>query len=391
MANATGLGLALTSPHPYETRGKVYDSSRDSTFLRKSTEVPHSPPPCNGALRVRLLHMERTWPARSDGSPFTALPPIKKEYPVHHRRLWSTPFSCSSSSLSSERSDHRDFSALPYDVMARIAATFAHLNLQTASLVCRSWRDALRPLREAMLFLRWGKRFKHGRGGVRPNLQKALDSFLKGAARGSTLAMVDAGLVYWEMGKREEAITLYRRAAELGDPVGQCNLGISYLKAEQPNPKEAIKWLCQASVNGHTRAQYQLALCLHQGQGMEQNLPEAAKWYLRAAEGGYIRAMYNASLCYSFGEGFVKSHRQAKKWMKRAADRGHSKAQLEHGLCLFSEGEMMKAVVYLELATRAGETSAAHVKSVILQQLSTTSRDRAMLLADTWRALPSCR
>lgn len=55
------------------------------------------------------------------------------------------------------------------------------------------------------------------------------------------------------------------------------------------------------------------------------------------------------------------------------------------------EGDMMKAVVYLELATRAGERAAAHVKNVILQQLSATSRDRAILLADTWRALPSSR
>lgn len=56
---------------------------------------------------------------------------------------------------------------------------------------------------------------------------------------------------------------------------------------------------------------------------------------------------------------------------------------------LGQEGEMMKAVVYLELASRAGETAAARVKNVILQQLSGTSRDRVMQLADNWRALPS--
>lgn len=81
-----------------------------------------------------------------------------------------------------------------------------------------------------MIFLKWGKRFKHGRGGVKANLNKALDSFLKAAARGSTLAMVDAGLIYCELGKKEEGIALYRRAAELGDPTGQCNLAIAYLQ-----------------------------------------------------------------------------------------------------------------------------------------------------------------
>lgn len=56
---------------------------------------------------------------------------------------------------------------------------------------------------------------------------------------------------------------------------------------------------------------------------------------------------------------------------------------------LGQEGDMLKAVVYLELATRAGETAANHIKNVILQQLSATSRDRVLVLADNWRALPS--
>lgn len=55
------------------------------------------------------------------------------------------------------------------------------------------------------------------------------------------------------------------------------------------------------------------------------------------------------------------------------------------------EGDMMNAVVYLELATRKGETAASHVKDVILQKLSPSSRDRVMLLADKWLPLPSSR
>ncbi|KVI05772.1 F-box protein At1g70590 [Cynara cardunculus var. scolymus] len=336
---------------------------------------------------------DRTWPNRSEASHFLTLPfPIKNPIRKHENTSKSTGIQQFRPSSSSRRSDqHRDFAALPNDVLTKIAANFSLPHLQTASLVCKSWRDGLRPLREAMLFLRWGKRFKHGRGGVKPNLEKALESFLKGAARGSTLAMVDAGLVYWEMGKKEEGVALYRKAAELGDPAAQCNLGISYLQAEPPNMKEAVKWLYQASVAGYVRGQYQLALCLHRGGGMNQNMSDAARWYLRAAEGGYVRAMYNVSLCYSLGMGVSQNHRQSRKWMKHAADHGHKKAQFEHGLALFSEGQMMKAVVYLELAGRGGETAAAHVKNVILQQLSPPSRERAFRLADTWRALPSSR
>lgn len=79
-----------------------------------------------------------------------------------------------------------------------------------------------------MLFLHWGKRFKQGRRS-----DKALNSFHKGAAKGSALAMVDAGLMYWGMGRKDEARVLYRQAAELGYSVGQCNLGISYLEGKK--------------------------------------------------------------------------------------------------------------------------------------------------------------
>nr|GEV57279.1 protein floury 1-like [Tanacetum cinerariifolium] len=48
--------------------------------------------------------------------------------------------------------------------------------------------------------------------------------------RGSTLAMVNAGLVYWEIWKKDEGVRTYKRAVELNDPAGQCNLGISYLQ-----------------------------------------------------------------------------------------------------------------------------------------------------------------
>lgn len=45
--------------------------------------------------------------------------------------------------------------------------------------------------------------------------------------------------------------------------------------AQPPNEKEAVEWLYQASIAGHVRAQYQLALCLHRGRGADCNLQEA--------------------------------------------------------------------------------------------------------------------
>ncbi|GJY50398.1 RNA-directed DNA polymerase, eukaryota [Tanacetum coccineum] len=75
------------------------------------------------------------------------------------------------------------------------------------------------------------------------NVEKALDSFLKGATRGSKLAMLDTGLVYWEIGNKDEGVRMYKRATELGDPVGQCNFGISYLQGWETNEALIIQIL----------------------------------------------------------------------------------------------------------------------------------------------------
>lgn len=88
--------------------------------------------------------------------------------------------------------------SLPFDVMQRIAGSFSWHDLWSATCACKTWNKALAPLREGMLFLHWGKKFKHGHG-VAKNLDKALQSFTKGAVRGCAAAMVDAGLLLWEL------------------------------------------------------------------------------------------------------------------------------------------------------------------------------------------------
>eukprot|EP00249_Psilotum_nudum_P024205 c29121_g1_i1 orf=381-1739(+) len=285
-----------------------------------------------------------------------------------------------------ERTDdsRADFSSLPFDILLRIAGSFSWPNLWFTSRVCRSWNQALAPLREAMLYVHLGKKFKHGRGGVARNLDKALEWFLKGAFRGCAAAMVDAGLLLWEMGRRCEGMDWYRRAAELGDPAGQCNLGLALLQ-EPSNPAEAVKYFHRAALAGHLRAQCSLALCFQQGRGVEASPSKAACWYLKAAEGGNARAMHNVALCYSKGEGMPRNRREARRWMKHAALAGHRKAQYDYGLTLFSEGDGGYALVFLELATRAGETAATHLRDALLEELSPKMRAHAIACADKWQ------
>lgn len=44
---------------------------------------------------------------------------------------------------------------------------------------------------------------------------------------------------------------------------------------EPPDPKEAVKWMYKSANSGFVRAQYQLALCLQHGRGIERDACEA--------------------------------------------------------------------------------------------------------------------
>ncbi|KAM5567972.1 hypothetical protein ABKV19_015841 [Rosa sericea] len=228
------------------------------------------------------MSKQTIWPARSDGSRFTAFPLLKanggRSRHHHHK---SSFWKHSPRTVSTSSSSRYDFSDLPQELVAKIGASLSYHSLKTASLVCKSWCEALRPAKESMKFLTWGKQFKHGRGDFKPNVDNALKMFLKAAELGSTKAMVDAGLIFWERGDKDKAFPLYRKAAEAGDRNAQGNLGMWYLQVEPPNPKEAVKWLYLGSFQGHVRAQYQLAICLYQGRGADRNMKEA-NYHLRS-------------------------------------------------------------------------------------------------------------
>ncbi|XP_037485973.1 F-box protein At1g70590-like [Triticum dicoccoides] len=286
-----------------------------------------------------------------------------------------------------------DFESLPPELLHRALSAVGAADVSAASRACRSWRDALQPLREAAALHAHGRRLKHGSAvpagldgeGRKAARQSALGLFKRAARLGSAAAMVDAGLMCWEEGQREEAVGYYQAASELGHPVGMCNLGVSYLEADPPQAEEAVRWFYPAASAGNVRAQYNLALCLQNGKGIKRNQREAAKWYLRAAEGGNVRAMYNVSLCYGFGEGFTQDPVRAKKWLQLAADCGHRKALYESGIKLCAAGDKVRSLMYLELATRLGESAASHMRDVILESLSPAIAQRALSDADRWR------
>lgn len=169
---------------------------------------------------------------------------------------------------------------------------------------------------------------------------------------------------YDQRGNMEEAVKLYRQAADRGNADAQYNLGVSYEKGEgvSKNLLEAVKWYRMAAEQGKASAQYNLGLCYRHAKGVAQNLSEAARWYSRAAEQGQASAQCNLGSCYEKGEGVSQNDVEATKWYQRAANQGLAIAQYNLGICYeFGRGvskDLVEAARWYRLSADQGDEDA---------------------------------
>jgi localization factor PodJL len=84
-----------------------------------------------------------------------------------------------------------------------------------------------------------------------------------------------------------EAMSLYRKAANAGHIRAMHNLGVLLSARESPQDySEAAVWFARAAQAGLTDSQYNLALLYERGLGVEQDLSRAYLWYRAAGRGG---------------------------------------------------------------------------------------------------------
>jgi hypothetical protein len=89
-----------------------------------------------------------------------------------------------------------------------------------------------------------------------------------------------------------EAANWFRRAAELGNPVGQTGIG----------------YMCWS------------------GEGVSRDYRQAVDWFQRAAEQNFALAQSNLGVLYESGHGVPLSYAEAYKWLTLAAKNGHTKS-----------------------------------------------------------------
>lgn len=90
----------------------------------------------------------------------------------------------------------------------------------------------------------------------------------------------------------------------------------------------AFKEFKEDADKGIPQAMAPVAVMLHLGQGVKQDLKQALSWYRKAAEKGYEAAMANVGMMYYKGAGTIQSDIQAYAWLDVAS---YMRGGREHG------------------------------------------------------------
>jgi TPR repeat protein len=124
-----------------------------------------------------------------------------------------------------------------------------------------------------------------------------------------------------------QAFVNYARASpspECASALGSCYYcGVGVAESAQ----EAVRLFRCAADLGNAQAQCKLGWCFEIGEGIDLDMQEAVRLYRLAEEQGHPRATFNLGLCHEKGEGVDRDLEQAVRLFRLAAQRGHADAQ----------------------------------------------------------------
>jgi len=176
--------------------------------------------------------------------------------------------------------------------------------------------------------------------------------------------LYDKGEAAWDHKDFDEAISLYRKAAEKGHVKAQFSMGRCYelgMCLKQDYAK-AVEWYRKAAEQNNTEAQYKLGIFYHQGKGVKEDCVKAVEWLRKAAEQDYASAQYLLGSCYYFCQGVSRDEAKAVEWYRKAAEQGNVLAQSALGEC-YRDGsgvaaDYAKAAEWFRKAAEQGESEA---------------------------------
>ena len=105
--------------------------------------------------------------------------------------------------------------------------------------------------------------------------------------------------------------------------------------AEDTKPEPYSPELVKKAEAGDAKAQYDLAVCYCEGEGVEKDYKEGVKWFTKSAEQGDALAQVCLGTRYFLGEGVEKDYKEAVKWFTKSAEQGNQFGQCNLGNCYY--------------------------------------------------------
>nr|ELR5038115.1 sel1 repeat family protein [Providencia stuartii]ELR5081028.1 sel1 repeat family protein [Providencia stuartii] len=197
-------------------------------------------------------------------------------------------------------------------------------------------------------------RFYETGTSVEKNLEKAEEIYQKLADKNDANGMNRLAMLTEDQGKKDEAILLYQKAAELGSSSADYNLGILY---KYNNDYIKARQMFEIAIKKHQSSSAMMSLgdLYRDGRGGEQNTDLAEKWYKESIQSGNYFAITRLGDLYSD----LENYDGAIKCYEIAITKGDPAAMNSMGL-LFQHGfgvqrDINKAVkLYQDASNKEG-------------------------------------
>jgi uncharacterized protein len=200
----------------------------------------------------------------------------------------------------------------------------APADIATAIKFCKIAAASARAPRRALYQL--GRAYAANR-----QMAEAIAAYRKAAAKDSTSAMVELGLLLANGSgiakDLDQARALFARAAAAGNPRGAINLAAIADRGASADPAQARAMLARAAETNAAEAEYQLGVMLADGVGGPKDEAAARAMFERAAAQGHPEALDWMGNFAETGRGGPKDAAAAKAYYEKAAALGNEDAK----------------------------------------------------------------
>ncbi len=173
----------------------------------------------------------------------------------------------------------------------------------------------------------------------------------KGVALDDDRCLDFLGDLHEREGRRDEAITCWERAAELGNMFSMYSLGMAEYEDERID--EATTWWTQSAEAGNPSAAYFLSILAHRDDDEDTRLT----WLERAIELGNSDAMYTRGVMYEHA-GDLEN---ARALLERGTSMGDVECRRALGIIAIKQGHTETGMTHIRQAAAQGDTIAMRI------------------------------